>query len=158
MNSILDDCSAAVGLKLSEFQEEIESLLSIPQSRTDLETQIVRVSTLFDDLQHQIEECLMHSPSSPTKQELALVNTLMSANGKLEAFKLKLKLLKKRLLRVRQDGCAILFSYSTRIGATLLIIHRTSQGSNDFFHRFEQTVKIFADEILTFSTKLIKFD
>ena len=157
MNSIWDDCSAAVKKTLSAFQEEFDSL-SISNSCTDLENLIVRVSNLFDDLQHHMEECVMQSPSHPTEKELALVKTLMSANGKLVALKLKLRMLKKRLVRVRQDGYSILFAYFIRIGAALLIIHKTSQGSNDFFDRFEQCAKIFADEILTFSSKLIKVE
>ena len=138
---------------MSHFQEEFESL-SISKSCTDLENLIVRVSNMFDDLQHHMEECVMQSPSHPTKKELALVKSLMSANGKLVAFKLKLRMLKKRLVRFRQDGYSILFAYFIRIGSAFLIIHKTSQGSNDFFNRFEQCAKIFADEILTFSTKL----
>ena len=153
--SILDECSSAVSIRLLKFQEEVGSL-SIPESCKSLEELTIRVSTFFDDLQHQIEDCIVRSPTRPSINELADVNILMSANGELYAFKLKLRVLQKRLVRVRKDGYPAVYAYFLWLGAALMMIHKTSQGPIDFFRRFDQSAKLLADEILKFSNKLVK--
>ena len=155
--TIWDECASNIVITLSKFKELVE-WLAVPVSFEDLEKLLSCVSESLESVQQHMEDCAVKRKPDTSHIEMSLLKALMSATEELGTLELKLKLVKRRTKRIRQERYSSLHSYFNRLATALWVIHFTSRGPEDFFVKLYTMANLYAIEFANLFKQIINLD